>query len=63
MKGGTLIGNQGYRTTAVEMAGWRNPGDIEFCYVADWTHGRCKVQSIVREGDHAVVTMLQPYFT
>ena len=35
--GGLKEGNddrqQGYRTTAVEMAGWRNIGDIEFCYV------------------------------
>lgn len=61
--GAAALDNQGYRTTAVEMAGWRNPGDIEFCYGQAWTQSRCKVQSITRQGDHAVVTMLQPYFT
>ena len=62
-KGSELIDNKGYRTPAVKMAGWRNPSDIEFCYTVLWTHTRCKVQSITREGDHAVVIMLQPYFT
>ena len=63
LKGAELIGNQGYHTTAVEMANWRNTGDIEFCYVQFWSHARCKVESIARQGDRAVVTMLQPYFT
>ena len=67
LQGAELIGKEGYRTTAVEMAGWRNVSDIEFCYVdlprLSWSHTRCKVQSVVREGDHAVVRMLQPYFT
>ena len=45
------------------MAQWKNPGDIEFCYQVVWCHTRCKVQSIQREGDHAIVTMLQPHFT
>lgn len=57
------LGNEGYRTSAVEMADWRNQGDIEFCYVVVWAHTRCKVQSIRREADHALVMMLQPYFT
>ena len=63
LAGAELIGNEGYRTTAVDMANWRNVGDIEFCYVVVWAHTRCKVQSIKRQGDHAVVAMLQPYFT
>ena len=58
-----LVDNVGYTTTAVEMAGWKNPADLEFCYIIVWTHARCKVAGIRREGDHAVVTMLQPYFT
>ena len=66
---GELLGNDGYRTTAVEMADWNNIGDIEFCYAGvkpgmwSWSHSRCKVKDIVRNGDKAVVTMLQPYFT
>ncbi len=63
LAGAERVGNEGYRTTAVDMAGWRNPADIEFCYVVTWAHTRCKVQSIRREGDRAVIAMLQPYFT
>jgi hypothetical protein len=44
------------------MAGWRNAGDIEFCYHVIWTHPRCRVQSIRREGDRAIIAMLQPHF-
>jgi hypothetical protein len=58
-----LFGPDGYKTTAVETARWRNPGDIEFCYRVVWTHSRCRVQDIRREGDEAVITMLQPQFT
>lgn len=57
-----LSGNDGYTTSAVAMADWRNPGDIELCYVVIWCHTRCKVQSIRREGDHAKIAMLQPHF-
>jgi hypothetical protein len=57
-----LAGEDGYTTTAVEMAGWKNPGDLEFCYVTIWAHTRCKVQSIRREGDRAIITMQQPHF-
>ena len=45
------------------MADWKNPGDLEFCYVVVWAHTRCKVQNIKRQGDHAIITMLQPHFT
>ena len=58
-----LHGQDGYRTTNAGMANWRNPCDIEFCYHVVWTHSRCKVAGIVREGDGAVITMLQPHFT
>jgi hypothetical protein len=57
-----LTGNDGYKTTDVGMADWKNPDDVEFCYVISWTHTRCKVKSIKRDGDHAVITMLQPFF-
>jgi hypothetical protein len=58
-----LTGENGYTTTVVEMANWKNPGDLEFCYAIEWAHTRCKVQSIKREGDKAIITMLQPHFT
>ncbi len=57
-----LHGDDGYKTNDVAMADWKNPGDIEFCYIVVWCHTRCKVQSIRRDGDHAIVTMLQPHF-
>jgi hypothetical protein len=58
-----FAGDDGYTTTAVDMADWKNPSDLEFCYLLIWDHTRCKVQSIKREGDHAVITMLQPHFS
>jgi hypothetical protein len=58
-----LAGEDGYTTTALEMADWKNAGDLEFCYAIEWAHTRCKVQSIKREGDKATITMLQPHFT
>jgi hypothetical protein len=58
-----LAGDDGYTTTAAGMADWKNVGDVEFCYSFQWAHTRCKVQGIKREGDKAVITMLQPHFT
>ncbi|MBN2294797.1 MAG: right-handed parallel beta-helix repeat-containing protein, partial [Pirellulales bacterium] len=58
-----LHGTEGYKTSDLAMADWKNPGDIEFCYQVVWAHTRCKVQDIRRQGDRAVVTMLQPHFT
>jgi hypothetical protein len=58
-----LHGEDGYTTTAGDMADWHNPTDIEFCYPVVWTHTRCKVAGIARDGDQAVITMLQPWFT
>jgi hypothetical protein len=57
-----FVGDDAYRTSAVEMADWKNPSDIEFSYVVIWANTRCKVQSIKREGDHAIITMLEPHF-
>jgi hypothetical protein len=57
------LGNDGYKTADVAMADWKNPDDLEICYQVVWSHTRCKVQSIKREGDRAIITMLQPYFT
>ena len=62
VSGMKLFGENGYRTTDAAMADWRNPGDIEFCYYVEWCHTRCKVQSIVRDGSHAIVRMVQPHF-
>ncbi|MBN2294105.1 MAG: right-handed parallel beta-helix repeat-containing protein [Pirellulales bacterium] len=53
----------GYLTTDTAMADWRNPGDIELCYYVGWCHTRCKVDSIVRDGSHAIIRMVQPQFT
>jgi hypothetical protein len=58
-----LEGEDGYHTSAVDMADWKNPADIEFCYWVVWCHTRCKVASIRREGERATVAMLQPHFT
>lgn len=63
LPGAELFGEDGYKTTNAQMADWRNPSDIEFCYYVVWCHTRCKVKEIKREGNAAVVTMLQPYFT
>jgi hypothetical protein len=59
----TLSGEDGYTTTAVSMADWKRPSDLEICYVCAWAHTRCKVRDIRREGDNAVITMRQPQFT
>lgn len=58
-----LDGEDGYSTTDVGMADWKNADDLEFCYFNIWAHTRCKARSIRREGDRAMITMLQPYFT
>ena len=58
-----LDGKDGYSTTDVAMADWKNPSDIELCYQVIWAHTRCKVQSIKRKDNLAIITMLQPYFS
>ena len=62
LAGAELFGEDGYRTTAAEMADWRNPADVELGYYVVWTHTRCKMQSIRRDGAGAIVSMLQPHF-
>jgi len=62
LRGAELVGKDGYTTTNAEMADWGNPSDIELCYYVVWTHSRCKVKSIARQGDKAVLTMAQPGF-
>jgi hypothetical protein len=57
-----LYGDDGYKTTSANMADWKNQGDVEFCYYDSWSHSRCKVVGIKRDGDVAIVTMLQPHF-
>lgn len=57
-----LLDDKGYTTTDVRMAEWKNASDVEFCYRTIWAHTRCKVNGIKREGDRAVITMLQPHF-
>ncbi len=63
LPGAALHGEDGYTTSLAEMADWRNPGDIELCYYVVWTHTRCKVNRITRQGARAVITMRQPWFT
>lgn len=58
-----LLGDDGYATADAGMADWKNPGDIEFVYSVVWCHTRCKVQSIRRDGDRTLISMLQPPFT
>ena len=64
-----MAGEDGHKTSAAEMADWGNQEDVELLYyvmwgqVKAWTHTRCKVKKITRDGDHALLTMLQPYFT
>ena len=57
-----LAGDHGYTTTHTAMADWANPTDIELCYQVVWTHTRCKVHSVTRQGDRAALKMLQPCF-
>lgn len=57
-----LHGADGYTTTDVTMADWKNPGDIELCYIVVWAHSRCKIDAIVRDGQLAFLRMAQPNF-
>jgi len=58
-----LYGRDGYKTSEVAMAGWKNQSDIEFVYDVEWERTICKVAQITREGTSALITMQQPYFT
>ena len=63
-----LFGEDGFKTTCMAMADWQNQSDIELCFyvmwgpMKAWTHTRCKVETIRRDGNEAVISMLQPYF-
>lgn len=56
------LGDEGYRTSQVSLSNWRNPSDIELCYPVVWSHSRCKIETIRREGSQATITMQQPTF-
>jgi hypothetical protein len=65
-RGLELLGNNGYRTSDLEVLQWRNVADIEFCYLVTWSHSRCKVASVQPDATDkttAVITMEQPTFT
>jgi len=55
-------GDDGYRTSLLAMASWKNASDVEFCYEVVWCHTRCKVQAIRGDKSEAVVVMQQPAF-
>ena len=57
-----LYGEDGYQTPDEGIADWKNPSDLELCYYVEWTHTRCKVRGVTRDGEHAVISMLQPRF-
>jgi hypothetical protein len=56
-------GDDGYTTTTVDMAKWKNTDALEFCYLVIWAHTRCKVKEIAAHGDRAIISMAQPYFS
>jgi hypothetical protein len=53
---------EGFTSSAVEMAAWGNPQEIEFIFVNIWSLMRYKVRELRREGDALVVLMQQPQF-
>ncbi len=57
-----LYGDDGYKTKSVELASWKNQSDIELAYINAWAHTRCKVESITKEGDYAIIKMKQPEY-
>ena len=57
-----LTGQGEYRTDLAEMSEWRHAEQVEFCYEVVWCHTRCKVASVRRDGEGALMAMQQPYF-
>ncbi len=57
-----LYGEDGFRTKRTELADWQRPCDLELCYRTAWAYTRVKVASIIRDGDYAIVRMVQPQF-
>ncbi len=53
---------EGYVSSAVEMAEWGNPQDLELVFVKTWSQMRYLVRELRREGDILLVLMKQPQF-
>ncbi|MDW8078875.1 MAG: right-handed parallel beta-helix repeat-containing protein [Thermoguttaceae bacterium] len=53
---------EGFQSSALDMADWRNQTDIELVFVNVWAHMRYLVRELRREGDLLVVLMKQPQF-
>lgn len=43
-----------------DMAGWRNPSDMELGFYNSWSHMICKVNAIAKDGDAAKIALQQP---
>jgi len=58
-----IDGDAGYVLPGhVEMAQWRNQGDIEFGYLSSWSHMICKVKTITHEDTGVRIAMQQPNY-
>jgi hypothetical protein len=53
---------EGFSSSALEMAQWRRPNDLELVFVNVWSHMRYKVRELRREGETLVILMRQPEF-
>jgi hypothetical protein len=58
-----LYGADGYKTSDVDMARWKNQADIDFLYDKQWERSICKVANITKQDSSVIITMQQPYFT
>jgi hypothetical protein len=58
----TFEGLEGYSTSNVSMAKWRNASDIELVFDIQWQRVYCKVWNIQPKESGVVVNMLQPFF-
>lgn len=56
------IAPAGYTTTDSSLAGWKNPGDMEFGFFSSWSHKIAKVEMITRTDSGAIIEMSQPGF-
>ena len=61
---GTLVnfGKAGYTSTNAKLAGWKNPGDMEFGFFDSWTHSIAKVERITASDGGTINEMSQPGF-
>ncbi len=62
LPGAEFLHCEGFTSSALEMANWRRPEDLELVFVNIWSHMRYKVRELRREGDTLVVLMRQPEF-